>query len=171
MQIYSLDTLLIVFVSSDGLLNRTTAHPNPDFFIAQLFHDLMGERVLLLNASAHHQGLRSYAQCHHNLGGNATLLLINVSPTVTFSVDIDAAVGTGTSKLGMDVYELSAGDGHKEKWLGLDSQHIMLNGVSLQSMKAGSLPTLAPRRSTQSSLDVKPLTIVFVSVSAVTHCH
>ena len=29
-----------------GLLNRTTAHPNPDFFIAQLFHDLMGERVL-----------------------------------------------------------------------------------------------------------------------------
>ena len=54
-----------------GLLNRTTAHPNPDFFIAQLFHDLMGERVLSFTSDVKKKGLRTYAQCESGLGGNA----------------------------------------------------------------------------------------------------
>ena len=34
-----------------GLLNRTTREPNPDFFMAQMFHDKMGEKVLNVTAS------------------------------------------------------------------------------------------------------------------------
>ena len=32
---------------ADGLLNRTTAEPNPDFFMAQMFHDKMGHQVVM----------------------------------------------------------------------------------------------------------------------------
>ena len=61
-----------------ALLNRTTMEPNPDFFVAQLFHDLMGERVLDLNSTAYSLGLRTYAHCHADLSGRATLLLIKM---------------------------------------------------------------------------------------------
>jgi hypothetical protein len=33
-----------------GLLNRTTRQPNSDYYVAQLFHDLMGTRVLGLKS-------------------------------------------------------------------------------------------------------------------------
>ena len=149
-----------------GLLNRTTALPNPDYFMAQMFHDLMGEKVLNLTTDVKQQGLRTYAQCHSTLGGKATLLMINVSPTVTFSAQLEPKTATA----GLEIYEFAAGDGAKAKWNGLDSQHIMLNGKPLQSTAEQPLPALLPRMSFNATLLVKPLTITFVGVSGVERC-
>ena len=147
-----------------GLLNRTTAHPNPDFFIAQLFHDLMGERVLSFTSDVKKKGLRTYAHCESGLGGNATLLLINVSPTVTFTAQI------GAMAAGMEVFVLSAGDGAKAKWEGLDSQHIKLNGQMLQGTDEQLLPPLVPKAGAAAALSCEPLTITFARVRGVKAC-
>jgi len=49
-----------------GLLNRTSGEPNPDFYMAQMFRNQMGAKVLSLATSPaiKKQGLRTYAHCH-----------------------------------------------------------------------------------------------------------
>jgi len=179
-----------------GLLNRTTRQPNPDFYVAQLFHDLMGTGVLQISTGgALPKGLRSYAQCNDGTGtkggdagtGRATLLFINVSPSITFSLTMPLAMawrgkedattsmadavgalgrgspGTKPAGLTLEVYELTAGDGSKEKWEGLDSSTIRLNGDLLDAAIAGPLPR--PRKvalGKDRRFRVGPLSIVFV---------
>lgn len=155
-----------------GLLNRTTAEPNPDFFMAQMFHDRMGTRVLNLTASTHSEGFRTYAHCEDGAAakkGAATLLLINVSPTVTFTATLPPATTTKAGKP-YEVFEFSAGDGTKPQWNGLDSQHIQMNGDLLHTMTPGVLPALTPKMSSSAEVHVKPLMISFVSVSGVAAC-
>lgn len=133
--------------------------------MAQMFHDKMGQRVLNLTASMHSEGLRTYAHCEDGQKGLATLLLINVSPTKTFTMTLPPPHGGH-----YEIFEFSAGDGSKPRWNGLDSQHIRLNGELLTVAKRGELPELKPRISTSAEIDVKPLTISFVSVPAVAAC-
>ena len=156
-----------------GLLNRTTREPNADFFMAQMFHDTMGEKVLNLSASEHSAGLRTYAHCQDGGSGAATLLLINVSPTVTFEASLPAELGAapGTAA-GMQVFEFGVGDGTKPGWLGLDSQHITLNGELLHSDKSqpGTLPKISPRPLDGTTLTIKPLTISFITVPRAQAC-
>jgi heparanase 1 len=154
-----------------GLLNRTTGEPNPDFYMAQMFHDRMGTRVLNLSASMHSEGLRSYAHCDDSGGkGAATLLLINVSPTVTFAATLPPPTGLTTESPEYEIYEFSAGDGSKAQWNGLDSQHIAMNGAMLRPGALGALPALRPRLSKDAAVEVKPLTISFVGVAGVAAC-
>ena len=56
-----------------------------DFFVAQLVDYLVGADVLTLTSDVKEHGLRTYAHCYSELDGRATLLLIDVSPTVTSS--------------------------------------------------------------------------------------
>lgn len=174
-----------------GLLNRTTAEPNPDFYMAQMFHDVMGTRVLSLASSQHAQGFRTYAHCvdgdgdgdgatqQKRSGGAATLLLINVSPTVTFKARLPDGVHPPTTAAGVEdgglpIWEFGAGDGFRADWAGLDSQHIELNGQTLAVHTPGSLPPLTPRlvgaAGGNTTLELRPLTITFVSVSGVAAC-
>ncbi|URD73124.1 heparanase-like protein [Musa troglodytarum] len=82
-----------------GLLDHDTFVPNPDYYrstsssssswnSALLWHRLMGAGVL----EASHDGpahLRSYAHCSKNTPGGVTLLLINLSDSITFEVAIN----------------------------------------------------------------------------------
>ena len=152
-----------------GLLNRTTFQPNPDFYVAQLFHDLMGERVLEFESGgALDKGLRTYAHCHSGLGGKATMLLINVSPSTTFSLTMDSVAGPTA-----EVFALSAGDGSKAKWKGLDSRIVRLNGDLMDARVAGPLPAgklVNVPTSGQLAIEVQPLSIMFVVRGGVKGC-
>lgn len=100
--------------------------PQSDFYVAQLFHNYMGETVLTLDTGdAKNEGLRSYAHCVSDTNtGEATLLLINVSPTNTFRVDNVGGLFGGGSSGGDDlgVFVMEAGDGELDQWEGLDSR-------------------------------------------------
>ena len=126
----------------------------------------MGANVLTLTSDVKEQGLRTYAQCHSELGGRATLLLINVSPTVTFSATVEQTMASA----GMEVYQLSVGDGTQPRWNGLDSQHIKLNGELLRASPQQLLPTIVPRNTTDPTLLSEPLTITFVGVRGAAQC-
>ena len=75
---------------------------------------------------------------------------------------------------GLPIWEFGAGDGSQAQWEGLDSQHITLNGKTLAVQTPGSLPPLMPRvlsaPSGNTTLELRPLTITFVSVSGVAAC-
>ena len=144
-----------------GLLNRTTAMPNPDYYVAKLFHDLMGSRVLSLTSPVKAQGLRSYAHCHLSMGGNATLLLINVSPVASFNLTLP---GSGE----VSMYVLTAGDGTEARWRGLDSGVVRLNGVAMADPTVGRAPprTLAAG----STVAVAALSIAFAAITGVAAC-
>ncbi|KAL6186782.1 hypothetical protein ACLB2K_042901 [Fragaria x ananassa] len=69
-----------------ALLNTTSFIPNPDYYGALLWHRLMGNSVL----STVHYGspfLRAYSHCSKKKPG-ITLLLINMSNSTTFDVDV-----------------------------------------------------------------------------------
>lgn len=120
-----------------GLLNRLTYQPNPDFYISQLFHELMGDVVLKVTGAAAngHGYLRTYTQC--NRGGNGvTLLLINIAPNTTFVFPGGNGNVSWTPRL---EYVLTAEQ--------LSSKTINLNGQPLVVGSSGSaLPPLLPKK-------------------------
>ena len=141
-----------------GLLNRTNYQPNPDFYISQLFHDLMGDSVLKISGADDGYGyLRTYAHCNRN-GSGITLLLINIAPKTTFTVGVGGNVAALTPRL---EYALTAD--------ALSSRTINLNGSPLVVGGSGStLPPLVPSTvphlidARDATLDVGPHSIVFV---------
>ncbi len=68
------------------LVNKTTKMPNPDYYVAKLFKDAMGARVLASNSSA--ELVHAFAHCSDGPEGGITLAWINfgtndVTATVT----------------------------------------------------------------------------------------
>ena len=91
-----------------------------------------------------------------------TLLLINLSPSITHTASLAGVLDvTTTQRSVVSAYELTAGDGTAPKWRGLDSQHIRINGNIIDAPIASSLPP--PMRISTKCLTVKPLTITFVT--------
>eukprot|EP00658_Telonema_sp_P-2_P001123 TRINITY_DN10428_c0_g1_i1.p1 TRINITY_DN10428_c0_g1~~TRINITY_DN10428_c0_g1_i1.p1 ORF type:complete len:542 (+),score=120.28 TRINITY_DN10428_c0_g1_i1:238-1863(+) len=126
-----------------GLLNRTSFVPFPDYYVARLFHDLMGDIALAVQGTAGHESLRAYAHCNRD-GPGVTLLLVNISPDVAFSV----------------------GDlGPRQEWVlsatELGSHTVMLNGLALE-VRDGALPQMDPVKES-GVLTVAPETITFSS--------
>jgi hypothetical protein len=182
-----------------GLLNRTTGEPNPDFYMAQMFRNEMGPDVLSLSSNMKSEGLRTYAHCHPTEKGRATMLFVNVDPTKTFTVSIPAAIAAGTDAAvdaaivtqqlsglssqpvvaadgNVTLWSFAAGDGTKEKWNGLDSRLLQLNGKPLLATTTPSpyaLPKLAELGvavTNVKELKIPPLTINFVATDAPQHC-
>ncbi|XAR50001.1 Beta-glucuronidase [Bertholletia excelsa] len=168
-----------------GLLDTTTFIPNPDYYSALLWHQLMGKEVLAVNASTS-PFLRSYAHCSRGRQG-ITLLLINLSNQTEYnisirnSINIDlhanekASNGRKSFAHGLkrtvscfgskasdgtsfrEEYHLTPKDGY------LRSKVMLLNGVPLQLTDTGDLPRLNPVHVAVSSpIFVSPLSIKFV---------
>ncbi|CAL9127885.1 unnamed protein product [Musa acuminata var. zebrina] len=172
-----------------GLLNTTTFHPNPDyyrraihFFLALLWHRLMGRRVLSTNITGTNK-IRAYAHCARESPG-ITLLLINLSGNnsttpvfVTTQTVYSAALKQHhrhgahrtrfnhiprlgkTSEFTREEYHLTAKDGD------IHSQTVLLNGNILAVDSSGNIPELEPVKveATQ-PITVAPFSIVFAHI-------
>lgn len=162
-----------------GLLNTTTYVPNPDYYSALLWHQLMGKRVLS-TISKGTQYLHAYAHCTKNARG-ITLLLINFSRDTRISVQL-SATGIFTEEMNTVLkfsnarglnnliastrnqrsrleYHLTAKDGN------LHSQTMLLNGKILDVTPEGEIPSLEPVTvDADRRISVAPLSIAFVSL-------
>jgi heparanase 1 len=152
-----------------AMVNRTDMQPNPDFWIGLLFSLLMGDGVLdirtmpampLALSGPRHADLLVYAHTSRRFGAGpakgATLLLVNLSPTVAFSVNLSDAPGLMAPRY---EYHVSAD--------ALDSDVVRLNRRELRYGGGAELPTLLPGvlyNDTAEAIVVQPQTIVFVEL-------
>ena len=114
------------------LFNKTTKMPNPDFYLARLFKDAMGARVISATAVSKDSYVHTYANCAP--GGGVTLAFINFNTTET-TIDVS---GVGAAAPRMErVLTATAADGGRS---------VDMNGAELAYV-AGSLrlPSLQPR--------------------------
>ncbi len=112
------------------LMNKTTREPNPDYYVARLFKDAMGARVISATTQTPDAYVHSFAQCAP--GGGVTLAFINFNLTATTI----AVSGVGAPAPRFErVLTATAADG----------KSVDLNGITL-AYTAGSLqlPSLAP---------------------------
>ncbi|CAN1159360.1 Heparanase-like protein 3 [Linum perenne] len=164
-----------------GLLNTTTYVPNPDYYSALLWHQLMGRNSLSTSFSGSNK-LRVYAHCA-KYSKRFVLLLINLDNSTTFQVNIGLNSTLALqfkhnphrhhshrteiiqlphrSKNGAmrDEYHLTPEDGN------LHSQTMLLNGKSLKVTSDGDIPEFEPSHVNSSEpITVAPLSIVFARV-------
>ncbi|CAM8979738.1 unnamed protein product [Rhodiola kirilowii] len=163
-----------------GLLNTTTFVPNPDYYSALLWHQLMGRNVLSTNfsSSSGTRKIRSYAHCAKQSKG-VVLLLINLDGNTTFQAEPKfnsirrsprhrrrhrsrARMNTNPRIRHVKTlperqeYHLTAKDGY------LQSQTMLLNGIILNVSSNGEIPDLLPLQANASSpIIVAPYSIVF----------
>ena len=125
-----------------AMIDRATMRPHPHYWVGKLFSLLMGDAVLDLrpvlgDASKGNQAeLLTYAHVARRFQGGAgkgaTLLLINLSPTQTFEVDLSDARGLMAPRY---EYHLAAKGG-------LSSDDVELNGHRLAYDGGAHLPDL-----------------------------
>ncbi|KAL9243259.1 hypothetical protein vseg_017168 [Gypsophila vaccaria] len=168
-----------------GLLNTTTFAPNPDYYGALLWNQLMGTKVLHVDLVATPK-LRAYAHCTKGKAG-ITVLLINFSNHTSFAVRVQNTLdkdllisnniaqkqsmfahhlkktvsGVGSKaldgQLQREEYHLTAKGGS------VQSQTVVLNGKPLEITENGDIPRLEPTLvSVDSTVDMSPLSIAFV---------
>ncbi|KAJ7547200.1 hypothetical protein O6H91_08G074200 [Diphasiastrum complanatum] len=169
-----------------GLLNTTTFHPNPDYYSALLWKELMGTEVLSA-VSVGNVYLRAYAHCTKGDTHSIAVALINLSNTTEFNVHIpihDFTVNHGGAQspgIRLSVfgdlfsckskrkavelqskrleYHLTAATGD------LHSHSVLLNGKALEITPDGNLPNLVPAPADKSlPVIVAPTSIVFVTI-------
>ncbi|KAF8400586.1 hypothetical protein HHK36_013885 [Tetracentron sinense] len=166
-----------------GLLNTTTYLPNPDYYSALLWHQLMGRNVLSTSFSGTKK-IRAYAHCAKQSKG-ITLLLINLDGNTTVQVHVttnETAALNGTRRLQhkhkfpktkfiripqhcrssgitREEYHLTAKDGN------IQSQTMLLNGNILTVNSSGDIPPLEPINVNPSEpITVAPFSIVFTHI-------
>lgn len=128
-----------------SLLDLTTFEPHPDYYSLLLYSRLMGPRVLSAS-SASSDHLRAYAHCTTESaiagGGSVTVLLINLSNSTIYSVEL--AFGDLTapevSNLARQEYVLTSAGGPSVDSI-LSSKSVLLNG-KLLTAQAGAIPDL-----------------------------
>ncbi|ONK64813.1 uncharacterized protein A4U43_C07F30230 [Asparagus officinalis] len=166
-----------------GLLDTKTFVPNPDYYSALLWHQIMGKGVLSIDISGSPY-LRAYAHCRKNKGGVA-LLLINLSKSTEFGVSVRNDINVDldevdTNKDSSFVHGLKrtvswvgrkASDGaEKREEYHLTakggnhlSRTMLLNGKILELTEDGDIPALNPVLvPVNSPISVAPLSIAFV---------
>ncbi|KAK8950480.1 Heparanase-like protein 3 [Platanthera guangdongensis] len=127
-----------------GLLDATTFRPNPDYYSALLWHQLMGPKVLSTNFIGT-KNIRAYSHCARPSKG-ITLILLNLDPNTTTNVTVKQR----------EEYHLTAEAGN------LHSQTMLLNGEPLNVNSDGSIPALTPNEVDGSQpIKLAPLSIVF----------
>jgi len=166
-----------------GLLDTESFIPNPDYYSALLWHQLMGKGVLSLDISGSPY-LRAYAHCTKNKEG-VTVLLLNLNQSTTFTVTVqndinaDMADGFGIERDNFFLHSLKrtvlwvgskASDGsemrEEYRLTAKDnkklSRTMLLNGDPLE-MNEGEVPALNPVLvPVNSPIYVTPLSIAFV---------
>ncbi|KAI5416624.1 heparanase-like protein 1 [Lathyrus oleraceus] len=170
-----------------GLLNTTTFTPNPDYYSALLWHQLMGKSVLAASSNVFSPFFRTYAHCSKGRDG-VTLLLINLSNQTNFILNVHdrANASNGGNDAKSSIQTDNSFFNHLKKafaWVGtkgsdvtfreeyhltskndyLRSKTMLLNGNPLKLTDDGEIPRLDPAlNSVHSPIYVAPLSIVFI---------
>ncbi|KAL9281179.1 Heparanase-like protein 3 [Arabidopsis thaliana] len=159
-----------------GLLNTTNFTPNPDYYSALIWRQLMGRKALFTTFSGTKK-IRSYTHCARQSKG-ITVLLMNLDNTTTVVAKLELnnsfslrhtkhmkSYKRATSKLlggpngviQREEYHLTAKDGN------LHSQTMLLNGNALQVNSMGDLPPIEPIHiNSTEPITIAPYSIVFV---------
>ncbi|CAL9049446.1 unnamed protein product [Musa banksii] len=154
-----------------GLLDHDTFVPNPDYYSALLWHRLMGTGVLEASHDGHAH-LRSYAHCSKNTPGGVTLLLINLSDSITFEIEINGGTKSYEGEIRSrplakddkdqskrETFHLTPKDGD------IQSTVMLLNGKELMLGGKNSIPALDPMVVEASDpLRIAPRSIAFVKL-------
>ncbi|KAH7516051.1 heparanase-like protein 1 [Ziziphus jujuba] len=146
-----------------ALLNEQSMFPNPDYYGALLWNQLMGNKVL----ATKHSGspfLRAYAHCSKNQPG-VSVLLINMSNSTAFDVTVtddfnlypdQLATRKNGPRSQRQEYHLTAEDGY------IQSDVVLLNGVTLRPTIGFQIPEMAPMIVDNTApINVAPDSIVF----------
>lgn len=161
-----------------SLLDTTTFVPNPDFYSALLWHQLMGRNVLATRFSGSNK-LRAYAHCAKQSKG-ITLLLINLDENTTMDTTVlfngtwslqrrhhrihrrkhAWSPNPGVYKAAQNTreeYHLTAKDGD------IQSRIMLLNGQILGLNSSGDIPPLEPISVNSSApIVIAPYSIAFI---------
>jgi len=134
------------------LLDKENFEPNPDYWSALLWKQLMGTRVLSTTSTDETKShLRHYAHCSSKYRGGITLVLINLAKDTAFKVEL-----THITMIPRVEYHLTSDDLH--------SQNMYLNGNQLQLTVNDQLPPLHGLVVTKSNqpLVMQPLSYGFI---------
>ncbi|KAL0903623.1 hypothetical protein M5K25_028016 [Dendrobium thyrsiflorum] len=166
-----------------GLLDKQTFVPNPDYYSALLWHQLMGKGVLAIDINGS-PFIKAYAHCRKSESG-VSLLLINFSKSATFNttvhndLNVDLAEKS-TRKDGSFAHNLkrtvswigrkvSDGSPRREEYhlTAKDGDYLsrimLLNGSPLQITESGDFPELRPIFvAVNAPISIAPMSIAFV---------
>jgi hypothetical protein len=137
-------------------LEGDSATPNPDYYVAVLYGQLMSKNVLNVEVTgSDSENLRAYAHCTANANNEVSLVLLNLS------------TGKRIVKLSGSV---SSSQNRKEWHLtntisGLTGYDVELNGKQLK-FDGTALPNLAGKSSSSSTITLEPQSVTFVTVPA-----
>ena len=114
------------------LVNKTTKMPNPDYYVARLFKDAMGARVLAANSST--ELVHAFAHCSDGPEGGVTLAWINFGTSDVTA--IVSGVGANAPRAERTVTRAQPND----------DTAIALNGIRLTYIPGSNqLPSLDPK--------------------------
>jgi len=134
--------------SDYGLLDESTMEPRPDYWAGVLWKRLMGTTVLNPEAQSD-ASVRVYAQCMRGVRGGVALVAMNTDAKAKHSI----AISTPAER-----YTLTSDS--------LTSNSVSLNGSVLHANGDGSLPAVNNQHVDAGTLDLDPVSIVFLAVPA-----
>jgi hypothetical protein len=132
--------------SDYGLLDEETLLPRPNYWVALLWHQLMGT-IVLDSGVPIQMGLHVYAHCLRQVSGGVAVLVINN--------DLNAAQTLVLSQTS-ERYTLDAAT--------LQDAAVRLNGRTLVLDDTGELPRLSGFTTAAGPLIVAPATIAFLAI-------
>ncbi|KAJ7556885.1 hypothetical protein O6H91_05G103100 [Diphasiastrum complanatum] len=159
-----------------SLLDNTTFQPNPDYYAALLWKQVMGRTVLsVAKPNETDTSLRVYAHCSKQQTNSITLLLINLSNNTQYFVDTTASIASPArtmAKFRKQSNNLKFDSAQPRYEYHLTSPNddplsrtILLNGTPLELQADNQIPTLLPIISNCSQpISVLPVSIVFVTL-------
>ncbi|KAL2621482.1 hypothetical protein R1flu_001687 [Riccia fluitans] len=155
-------------------------NPNPDYYGALLWRQLMGSGVLLVDIHGGVNEIRAYAHCQRSNNGGLSLLILNYSNSTKYLLDLNllgysspgnfttgekcqedeclTSSKASSSEVRLE-YHMSAANGT------VTSRIVLLNGQPLLVTPSGEIPTLSPVKvNSTSPISLAPLTYAYVVI-------
>ncbi|KAL3680597.1 hypothetical protein R1sor_023553 [Riccia sorocarpa] len=143
-------------------------NPNPDYYGALLWRQLMGKGVFVVDVDEAANDIRAYAHCQRistPVKGGLTLLVLNYSNQTTYHLNLSLLDSSGSYNIPgqSDVrleYHMSAPNGDPT------SRTVLLNDQPLLVTPSGEIPRLSPVKvDSAAPISLAPLTYAYVVVS------
>jgi heparanase 1 len=144
--------------SDYGLLDEQGLEPNPSYWASWLWRTFMGDQVIAVNAAPSSAAVRAYAHCLRGDGeaarqaeaGAVALVLENLDPAQTVSVDLPKAAASGAGVLRFEGGRL-------------DARQVRAGGDVLEANADGQPPALPQFQTLAGAkLDLAPMSVAFV---------